>query len=458
MAQEFDLISVGGGSGGIAIANRAASYGARCAVIEHDRMGGTCVNRGCVPKKIMWFGATLGHALEEARGYGYALDVNGHDWRSLVEKREAYIRRLNGLYDTNMANNGVQAIAGTAQFVDDHTVVVGGEHYSAKHIVIATGGRPSIPSVPGAEHGITSDGFFELQECPRKVAVVGSGYIAVELAGMLRGFGAEVTMLLRKQHLLRTFDAMLRESLMEQMIDAGIEIIPRAQVAELKQQGNGMEIVCDTGTRMPGFDTLIWAIGREPATDTLGLRNTGIATDDEGFVPTDAFQQTNVPGVFAIGDVTGRAQLTPVAIAAGRRPRGSFVRRAAGAQARIQQHRHGGVQPSTDRHGGPDRGGGAGRVRLRRENVPDPVHAHVLRDDRGQKADHHETRDRRRAGKSRGLPHHRHGVGRNNAGLCRGDPHGGDQGGSGRHGGDPSDQCRRTRDDALRAEENGPSV
>ena len=160
-----------------------------------------------------------------------------------------------------MANNGVQAIAGTAQFVDDHTVAVDGKHYSASHIVIASGGRPSIPPVPGAEHGITSDGFFELQECPRKVAVVGSGYIAVELAGMLRGFGAEVTMLLRKQHLLRTFDAMLRESLMEQMIDAGIEIIPRAQVEELKQQGNGLEIVCDTGTRMPGFDTLIWAIG-----------------------------------------------------------------------------------------------------------------------------------------------------------------------------------------------------
>jgi len=316
---EFDLISVGGGSGGIAIANRAASYGARCAVIEHDRLGGTCVNRGCVPKKIMWFGATLGHALHEARGYGYTLEVNGHDWRSLVEKREAYIRRLNGLYDTNMSNNGVQAIAGTAQFVDDHTVAVDGEHYTAKHIVIATGGRPTVPSVPGAGHGITSDGFFELRDCPRKVAVIGAGYIAVELAGMLRSFGAEVTMLLRKQHLLRTFDEMLRESLMEQMIDSGIEIIPRAQVAELKKQGNGLEIVCDTGTLMPGFDTLIWAIGREPATDTLGLQNTGIATDDEGYVPTDAFQQTNVPGLFAIGDVTGRAQLTPVAIAAGRR-------------------------------------------------------------------------------------------------------------------------------------------
>jgi glutathione reductase (NADPH) len=317
--QEFDLISVGGGSGGIAIANRAAGYGARCAVIEHDRLGGTCVNRGCVPKKIMWFGATLGHALHEARGYGYTVEVNGHDWRSLVEKREAYIRRLNGLYDTNMSNNGVQAIAGTARFVDDHTVAVDGEHYTARHIVIATGGRPSVPPVPGAGHGITSDGFFELQECPRKVAVIGAGYIAVELAGMLRSFGAEVTMLLRKQHLLRTFDEMLRESLMEQMTDAGIEIIPRAQVTELKKQVNGLEIVCDTGTLMPGFDTLIWAIGREPVTDTLGLENTGIAIDDEGYVLTDAFQQTNVPGVFAIGDVTGREQLTPVAIAAGRR-------------------------------------------------------------------------------------------------------------------------------------------
>jgi glutathione reductase (NADPH) len=291
----------------------------RCAVIEHDRLGGTCVNRGCVPKKIMWFGATLGHALHEARGYGYTVEVNGHDWRSLVEKREAYIRRLNGLYDTNMSNNGVQAIAGTARFVDDHTVAVDGEHYTARHIVIATGGRPSVPPVPGAGHGITSDGFFELQECPRKVAVIGAGYIAVELAGMLRSFGAEVTMLLRKQHLLRTFDEMLRESLMEQMTDAGIEIIPRAQVTELKKQVNGLEIVCDTGTLMPGFDTLIWAIGREPVTDTLGLENTGIAIDDEGYVLTDAFQQTNVPGVFAIGDVTGREQLTPVAIAAGRR-------------------------------------------------------------------------------------------------------------------------------------------
>jgi glutathione reductase (NADPH) len=295
--QEFDLISVGGGSGGIAIANRAAGYGARCAVIEHDRLGGTCVNRGCVPKKIMWFGATLGHALHEARGYGYTVEVNGHDWRSLVEKREAYIRRLNGLYDTNMSNNGVQAIAGTARFVDDHTVAVDGEHYTARHIVIATGGRPSVPPVPGAGHGITSDGFFELQECPRKVAVIGAGYIAVELAGMLRSFGAEVTMLLRKQHLLRTFDEMLRETLMEQMTDAGIEIIARAQVAELKKQGNGLEIVCDTGTLMPGFDTLIWAIGREPATDTLELQNTAIGVDDEGYVLTDAFQQTNVPGV-----------------------------------------------------------------------------------------------------------------------------------------------------------------
>lgn len=317
--QEFDLLSIGGGSGGIAVANRAASYGARCAVIEPDRLGGTCVNRGCVPKKIMWFGATLGHALEEACGYGYALTRGGHDWAALVAKREAYIRRLNDIYATNMANNGVEKVAGRAQFVDDHTVAVDGVHYTAQHIVIASGGRPSVPDVPGAGLGITSDGFFELQECPRKVAVVGAGYIAVELAGMLRSFGAEVTMLLRKQHLLRTFDQMLREALFEEMTDAGVEIMARARVAEIKRDGNGLEIVCDTGTRLPDFDTLIWAIGREPSTDALDLPNTGVATDREGFIKTDAYQETNVPGVFAIGDVTGRMQLTPVAIAAGRR-------------------------------------------------------------------------------------------------------------------------------------------
>ncbi len=319
MANSYDLISLGGGSGGLAVARRAAQYGARCAVIENDLLGGTCVNRGCVPKKIMWFGASLAHALEEARGYGYSLSLQGHDWHSLVAKREAYIRRLNDIYATSLVDSGIDSIAGTARFVDDHTLAVGEERYRAEHIVIACGGRPTVPRVPGAEHGITSDGFFELQERPRKVAVVGAGYIAVELAGMLRAFGADVTLVLRKQHMLRTFDVMLRDALHEQMLDAGIEIMAQAQVAEVRREGNALTLVCANEVRMQGFDTLIWAIGREPATDTLGLENTSLETGPDGYLPTDPYQQTNVPGVYAIGDVTGRWQLTPVAIAAGRR-------------------------------------------------------------------------------------------------------------------------------------------
>ncbi len=320
MGKHFDLIAIGGGSGGLSIAERAARYGARCAVVESGRLGGTCVNVGCVPKKVMWFGATIAHTLEDARGYGFSIGAQEFDWPRLKAARDAYVNGINSWYHTYLADSNIDELVGHARFVDARTLDVGGERYTADHIVIAPGSAPDVPDTPGADLGITSDGFFELADLPRRVAVVGSGYIAVELAGVLNALGADVTMLLRREHLLRSFDAMLREVLMEEMLEDGIDILARTHVARVLREGDGsLCIDCENGQRLEGFDQLIWAIGRHPRTDDLNLGATGVETDGRGYVPADRFQQTNVPGIYAIGDVTGRAQLTPVAIAAGRR-------------------------------------------------------------------------------------------------------------------------------------------
>ncbi|HKJ08110.1 MAG TPA: glutathione-disulfide reductase, partial [Gammaproteobacteria bacterium] len=226
----------------------------------------------------------------------------------------------NDWYHTYLADSDIDEIQGAARFVDARTLEVAGERYSADHIVIGVGGYPTVPELPGAELGITSDGFFELTELPRRVAVVGSGYIAVELAGMLNALGAEVTMLLRREHLLRPFDAMLREVLMEEMLNDGINILSSTRVKALTRRDDGTLCVdCGDGMLLEGFDQLIWAVGRNPATGDLNAGAAGVEVDGEGFIPTDTYQNTNVPGVYAVGDVTGRAALTPVAIAAGRR-------------------------------------------------------------------------------------------------------------------------------------------
>ncbi|MBV1875022.1 MAG: FAD-dependent oxidoreductase, partial [Cycloclasticus sp.] len=208
MKYDFDLISIGGGSGGIAGANRAASYGAKCAVIEQTRLGGTCVNVGCVPKKVMWFAASSADIIHSAKNYGFDASINAFDWGLLKQKRDAYIERLNGIYGNNLTNNNVQHIEGTASFIDAHTVQVNGQHYTAERFLIATGGKPLIPAIPGAQYGITSDGFFELEKQPTKVAIVGAGFIAVELAGVFQALGTQVTLILRGDHALRQFDSM----------------------------------------------------------------------------------------------------------------------------------------------------------------------------------------------------------------------------------------------------------
>jgi glutathione reductase (NADPH) len=320
MAEAFDLVVIGGGSGGLAAAQRAAEYGARTALVESGRLGGTCVNVGCVPKKIMWNAAELGGALGDARDYGFDVTAAGHDWRALKQQRDAYVTRLNDIYAANLARRDVTLLRGRAALQDARTVVVGGRSLTAPHIIIATGGRPTVPRIPGAELGITSDGFFELAERPRRVAVAGSGYIAVELAGIFAALGSATTLLSRTETVLRTFDPMIGEAALAMLRAAGVTSITGAVPGTLGRGPDGaLGGTLGDGRSVGPFDCMLWAIGRHAVVADLGLERAGVALDAAGFIATDTYQATSAPGVYAVGDVTGRAQLTPVAIAAGRR-------------------------------------------------------------------------------------------------------------------------------------------
>ncbi|MGR9107938.1 MAG: glutathione-disulfide reductase [Gammaproteobacteria bacterium] len=316
----YDLIVIGGGSGGIATANRAASYGARCLLIEQGPLGGTCVNAGCVPKKVMWHAAQHAAALQQAADYGFEIEYKRFDWLHLKKARDAYIHRLNGLYAQTLERNRVEFRSGTAAFADANTVVLNGSRYAAERILIATGAYPTVPEVPGARLGITSDDFFALDAQPERVAIIGSGYIAVELAGVFNALGTKVTLVARKERLLRDFDESLGHSLAAQYRNHGIAIRFNSSVAALETEPeNKLRLIFSGGEPLSGLDRVLWAIGRTPNTRGLDLRLAGVRLDARGFVETDEWQATNVPNIFAVGDVTGRAQLTPVAIAAGRR-------------------------------------------------------------------------------------------------------------------------------------------
>lgn len=329
---KYDLLVIGAGSGGIATANRAAMLGANCAVIEASVLGGTCVNVGCVPKKVMWNAAHLAEGFALAQDYGF--DVAGWqlDWSKLVANREAYIQRLHGIYKKNLQKNGVTLIPGHARFLNKRTLQVGDDKYQADHIVIACGGRPAVPAITGAEHGITSDGFFALQQQPGKVAVVGAGYIAVELAGVLKVLGTDTHLLLRRDKPLRSFDAMLSEYLLEAMRAQGIHVQIECVPQAVSKDQAGYNITTEKGETLTGFDQVIWAIGRLPNSDQLDLDKAGVAVDEVGYIPVDAYQNTVVDGVYALGDVTGKVELTPVAIAAGRR----LARRLFGGELDLQ--------------------------------------------------------------------------------------------------------------------------
>jgi len=319
LAREYDLLVIGGGSGGLAHAQRAAEYGARAGVIEYGPLGGTCVNVGCVPKKVMWYAAETRHHLEHAADYGFDIDVNGHDWTSLKARRDAYVTRLNGIYERNLDKRGVEHIQGAAHFVDPHTLAVGDERYRAERIAIATGGRPMVPDIPGASHGIVSDGFFALEARPQRVLIAGSGYIAVELGGVFNALGSDVNIVVRKDGVVRSFDTMLGEEVMLAMQNSGIRFDTRVIPASVEKHDDGFVMTSEDGRRFGPVDCVLWAIGREPNSDTLALDAAGVKTDEQGFIPVDKFQATNVEHIFALGDVTGAQALTPVAIAAGRR-------------------------------------------------------------------------------------------------------------------------------------------
>ncbi|GAA79680.1 glutathione-disulfide reductase [Pseudoalteromonas sp. BSi20495] len=320
MTQHFDYIAIGGGSGGIASANRAAMRGAKVALIEAKHMGGTCVNVGCVPKKVMWHGAQVAEAINlYAPDYGFNVEVKGFDWSKLVESREAYIGRIHKGYDSGLASNGVTVIKGFAKFIDSKTVEVNGEHYTADHILIAVGGRPSIPNIEGAEHGIDSNGFFELKEQPKRVAVIGAGYIAVELAGVLHGLGTETHLFVRKHSPLRNFDPYIVETLVDVMAAEGptlhTESVPHKLV---KEDDGSVTLHLDNG-KTHNVDQVIWAIGRQPTTDAINVAAAGVEVNSDGFVKVDEFQNTTAKNVYAVGDIIENGiELTPVAVKAGR--------------------------------------------------------------------------------------------------------------------------------------------
>ncbi|EEX51245.1 glutathione-disulfide reductase [Pasteurella dagmatis] len=321
MTKHYDYIAIGGGSGGIASINRAASYGKKCAIIEAKHLGGTCVNVGCVPKKVMWHGAQIAEAINlYAPDYGFDISVNKFDFAKLVESRQAYIDRIHTSYNNVLAKNNVDVIQGFAKFVNAHTVEVNGEQITADHILIATGGRPSHPSIPGAEYGIDSDGVFALTELPKRIAIVGAGYIAVELAGVMNSFGVETHLFVRQHAPLRNFDPLIVDTLLEVIQQDGIQLHTTAIPQEvIKNKDGSLTIKLEDG-RSQDVDCLVWAIGREPATDVINLAATGVKTNERGFIKVDKYQNTNVKGIYAVGDIIeGGIELTPVAVAAGRR-------------------------------------------------------------------------------------------------------------------------------------------
>ncbi len=319
MVKEYDYIVIGGGSGGIASANRAAMHGAKVILFEGKEVGGTCVNVGCVPKKVMWYGAQVAETLHRYAGeYGFDVTINKFDFATLKANLQAYIDRIHGSYERGFDSNGVERVYEYARFVDPHTVEVAGERYTAPHILIATGGHALYPNIPGSEYGITSDGFFELDEVPKRTAVIGAGYIAVEVAGVLNALGSDTHLFVRKDRPLRTFDKDIVDVLVDEMAKSGPTLHTHANATEVvKNADDSLTISFDNGETIT-VDCLIWAIGRAANTSGFGLEKTGVKLTEKGTIYSDEFENTSVPGIYALGDVTGKLDLTPVAVKAGR--------------------------------------------------------------------------------------------------------------------------------------------
>ncbi len=313
---DYDLFTIGAGSGGVRASRISAGYGARVAVAEELYLGGTCVNVGCIPKKLLVYGAHFSEDFKDAEGFGWTIGERQFDWATLISNKNTEIERLNEVYRNILEGSGVKIFDARAHIVDPHTVEVGGEKITAANILVATGGWPVVPDLPGKEHAITSNEAFFLEKFPRRVVIVGGGYIAVEFAGIFHGLGAEVVQLYRGPLFMRGFDIDVRRTLSAEMAKKGIEIRVNSEVTSIGKSGNVLIATLSDGTTIEA-DFIMYATGRAPNTGKLGLEKAGVKLGSNGAVVVDDYFRTNVPSIYAIGDVTDRLKLTPVAIAEG---------------------------------------------------------------------------------------------------------------------------------------------
>lgn len=314
---DFDLFVIGAGSGGVRASRMAASYGARVAVAEDRYMGGTCVNVGCVPKKLYVYASQFANAFRDARGFGWSEAEHDFDWATLRDNKVGEISRLNGVYDNLLGNAGVEVINGRARFVDAHKVEVNGRQYSAERIIIATGSWPFVPDIPGAEHAITSNEVFDLAEFPKRILVVGGGYIAVEFAGIFNGLGANTSQLYRGPLFLRGFDQDIREFAAKEIAASGVDLRFNSVISSIKPLADGsLRAQLEDGSHMEA-DVILYATGRRPHLQDLNIERLNIELNDNGTIKVDDYFQTSENSIFALGDVTGGMELTPVALAEG---------------------------------------------------------------------------------------------------------------------------------------------
>ncbi|PTU73786.1 glutathione-disulfide reductase [Pseudomonas mangrovi] len=317
MTHDFDLFVIGAGSGGVRAARFAADFGARVAVAESRYLGGTCVNVGCVPKKLLVYGAHFSEEFAHAGGFGWSVEGATFDWPTLIANKDREIHRLNGIYRNLLLNSGVELLEGHARLLGANQVEVDGKTYSAAHILVATGGWPFIPEFPGCEHAIDSNQVFHLTELPKRVLVVGGGYIAVEFASIFHGMGADTSLLYRGELFLRGFDQAVREHLQIELSRKGLDLQFNADVARIDKQTDGCLRVTLKDGRELDADCVFYATGRRPMLDDLGLENTAVKLDERGYIQVDEHYRSAEPSILAIGDVIGRVQLTPVALAEG---------------------------------------------------------------------------------------------------------------------------------------------
>ncbi|WP_432258388.1 glutathione-disulfide reductase [Cupriavidus sp. TMH.W2] len=314
MKFDYDLFVIGAGSGGVRLSRRAAAFGARVAIAEESRIGGTCVVRGCIPKKLLVYASRFRQEMEDAVGFGWRFGEGQFSWIDFKRAKDREVARLVGIYSILLAQSGVRVVPGRAIVVDPHTVDVDGRRYTAEHIVIATGSTPSLPSIPGIEHAYSSAEMFDLPELPKRIGIVGGGYIAVEFACMLEGLGSSVDIWHRGNQILRGFDDDVRNFVADAMSERGIRIQTQSNVSALERMGNDtIELQSPTGQHGQ-YDAVLYATGRVPHTFGLGLAEIGVVLDQNGAIKVDEYSATSVSSIHAIGDVTARPQLTPVAI------------------------------------------------------------------------------------------------------------------------------------------------